>query len=115
MWMSSQKRKRSDDPANTATLAKNASATSVGPATARTDGRCVPTGLTSIAETVLSSSCGEDPRRARVDHDRRAPVYDQDVTKSAEVERWFASTKAPSEGALRRVRDIILAADPSMR
>src|SRR5437762_13280604 len=37
------------------------------------------------------------------------------MTKSAEVERWFASTKPPSEAALRRVRDIILAADPSMR
>ena len=37
------------------------------------------------------------------------------MTKSAEVERWFASTKPPSEAALRRVRDIILAADQSMR
>src|SRR5438105_15614493 len=37
------------------------------------------------------------------------------MAKSAAVERWFASTKPPSEGALRRVRDIILAADPSMR
>src|SRR5438552_15921921 len=37
------------------------------------------------------------------------------MTKSAEIERWFASTKPPSEAALRRVRDIILAADPSMR
>ena len=35
--------------------------------------------------------------------------------KSAEVERWFRSTKPPSESALRRVRDIILGADPSMR
>ena len=34
---------------------------------------------------------------------------------SAEVERWFASTKPPSEVLLRRVRDIILRADPSMR
>lgn len=31
------------------------------------------------------------------------------------VERWFARTKPPSEVALRRVRDIILGADPSMR
>jgi hypothetical protein len=31
------------------------------------------------------------------------------------VERWFARTKPPSELALRRVRDIILGADPSMR
>jgi hypothetical protein len=37
------------------------------------------------------------------------------VPKSAEIERWFARTKPPSEAALRRVRDIILAADPSMR
>ncbi len=37
------------------------------------------------------------------------------MAKSAEVERWFASTKPPSEAALRRVRDIILGADPSMR
>ena len=35
--------------------------------------------------------------------------------KSAVVERWFASTKPPSEAALRRVRDLILGADPSMR
>ena len=34
---------------------------------------------------------------------------------SAAVERWFAVTKPPSEALLRRVRDIILRADPSMR
>jgi hypothetical protein len=37
------------------------------------------------------------------------------MAKSAVVERWFASTKPPSEAALRRVRDIIIGADPSMR
>jgi hypothetical protein len=37
------------------------------------------------------------------------------MAKSAAAERWFASTKAPSEAALRCVRDIILGADPSMR
>ena len=37
------------------------------------------------------------------------------VKRSAAVERWFTSTKPPSEAALRRVRDIILGADPSMR
>src|SRR4029077_18666703 len=37
------------------------------------------------------------------------------MAKSAGVERWFASTKPPSEAALRRVGDIILGADPSMR
>ncbi len=37
------------------------------------------------------------------------------MAKSARVERWFASTKPPSEAALRRVRDIILGTDPSMR
>ena len=37
------------------------------------------------------------------------------MAKSAAIERWFASTKPPSEAALRRVRDIILGADPSMR
>ena len=37
------------------------------------------------------------------------------MAKSAGVERWFASTKPPSEAALRRVRDIILGAEPSMR
>src|SRR2546423_5166773 len=37
------------------------------------------------------------------------------MAKSTAVERWFASTKPPSEAALRRVRDIILGADPSMR
>jgi hypothetical protein len=30
------------------------------------------------------------------------------------VERWYASTNPPAEAALRRVRDIILGADPSM-
>jgi hypothetical protein len=37
------------------------------------------------------------------------------MNTSTAVERWFASTKPPSEAALRRVRDIILASDPSMR
>ena len=37
------------------------------------------------------------------------------MARSTAVERWFASTKPPSEAALRRVRDIILGADPSMR
>jgi hypothetical protein len=37
------------------------------------------------------------------------------VQKSTAVEGWFARTKPPSEAALRRVRDIILGADPSMR
>jgi hypothetical protein len=37
------------------------------------------------------------------------------VPKSTAVERWFASTKPPSEAALRRVREIILGADTSMR
>ena len=37
------------------------------------------------------------------------------MAKSAGVEQWFASTKPPSEVALRRVRDIILGADSSMR
>src|SRR3989442_6866935 len=37
------------------------------------------------------------------------------MARSAAVERWFASTRPPSEEALRRVRDIILGADPSMR
>ena len=32
------------------------------------------------------------------------------MAKSAAVERWFASTKPPSEAALRRVREIILGA-----
>ena len=33
------------------------------------------------------------------------------VAKSDEVERWFAETRPPSEKAMRRVRDIIVAAD----
>ena len=37
------------------------------------------------------------------------------MAKSAAVERWFAVVKPPSEAALRRVRDIILGADASMR
>ena len=31
-----------------------------------------------------------------------------------EVERWFAEKKRPADAALRRVREIILAADPRM-
>ena len=37
------------------------------------------------------------------------------MARSAAVERWFKTTQPPSEAALRRVRDIILGADPSMR
>jgi len=36
------------------------------------------------------------------------------VPKSGVVERWFKTTKPPSEGAMRRVRDAILRADHSM-
>jgi hypothetical protein len=36
------------------------------------------------------------------------------VPKSAAVERWFETTKPPSEGAMRRVRDVILATDATM-
>ena len=39
--------------------------------------------------------------------------YDLRV-KSAEVERWFKTTRPPSEGAMRRMRDVILGADASM-
>jgi hypothetical protein len=41
--------------------------------------------------------------------------YDPRVRKSAEVERWFKTTKPPSEGAMRLVRDAILRADATMR
>jgi hypothetical protein len=34
------------------------------------------------------------------------------VKTNAEVERWFASKKLPNEKVMRRVRDILLAADP---
>jgi len=36
------------------------------------------------------------------------------VTKTAEVERWFESTKPPAEKAMRRVRDLVLGADRRM-
>ena len=36
------------------------------------------------------------------------------MPKAAEVERWFKTTKPPSESAMRRVRDVILGADASM-
>jgi hypothetical protein len=36
------------------------------------------------------------------------------MPKSAEVERWFKTTKPPSESAMRRVRDAILRADTRM-
>jgi hypothetical protein len=36
------------------------------------------------------------------------------VPKSAAVERWFKTIKPPSEGAMRRVRDVILGADASL-
>ena len=34
--------------------------------------------------------------------------------RTAKVERWFKTTKPPSETAMRRVRDVILGADPTM-
>ena len=37
------------------------------------------------------------------------------MAKSAEVERWFALKRPPAEAALRRVREVILGADPTMR
>ena len=37
------------------------------------------------------------------------------MPKSPEVERWFRRIKPPSEAAMRRVRDVVLAADTSMR
>ena len=36
------------------------------------------------------------------------------MKKTAAVERWFEKTRPPSEAALRKVRDVILGADPSM-
>ena len=33
---------------------------------------------------------------------------------SAEIERWFATKKPPAEPAMRRVREIILGADPRL-
>lgn len=36
------------------------------------------------------------------------------MRKNPEVDRWFAEKKPPSEGAMRRVREIILSADPRM-
>ena len=36
------------------------------------------------------------------------------MRKSAEVERWFKTTKPPAEGAMRCLRDVILGADASM-
>lgn len=34
------------------------------------------------------------------------------MTKSPDVERWFDTTKPPAVSAMRRVREIILSADP---
>jgi hypothetical protein len=34
------------------------------------------------------------------------------VKTNTEIERWFAQTKSPAEAELRRVREIILRADP---
>src|SRR5260221_14375702 len=56
-----------------------------------------------------------DPALTALGSARRTHRYHAGVIKSAAVERWFASTKPPSEPALRRVREIILGADPSMR
>ena len=36
------------------------------------------------------------------------------MKRTAVVERWFKTTKPPSEDAMRRVRDIILGADARM-
>jgi hypothetical protein len=37
-----------------------------------------------------------------------------ELTKSPEVERWFAKTKPPGEAAMRRLRDLILGGDRRM-
>src|SRR5438874_1306959 len=37
------------------------------------------------------------------------------MPKSPDVERWFTNTRPPSEDTMRRVRDILLGADRSMR
>lgn len=37
------------------------------------------------------------------------------MARSLKIERWFRTVKPPSEIALRRVREIVLGADPSMR
>ena len=36
------------------------------------------------------------------------------MTGSADVERWFATKKPPAEQAMRRVREVILRADPRL-
>jgi hypothetical protein len=36
------------------------------------------------------------------------------MNTNPEVERWFADKQRPAEAALRRVREIVLAADPRM-
>jgi len=58
--MSPQKRKPSDSPASTATLAKNASATSVGQAIARIDAWCVATASPPSSDSPIFSGrrCG---------------------------------------------------------
>src|SRR5207302_3804783 len=78
----------------------------LGPAERRDDDPHDPGG---VAER---GSAGALPRLlVRRIHRARREV----MKKSAAVERWFKTTKPPSEAALRRVRDIILGADPSMR
>jgi len=36
------------------------------------------------------------------------------MSKTLEVERWFEQNRPPAESALRRVRDVILGADPRL-
>jgi len=42
----------------------------------------------------------------------RAPLDSGFMKKNAEVERWFAEKKLPNEKPIRRLREILLAADP---
>ena len=44
--------------------------------------------------------------------DIRAPLNSRFVKKNTEVERWFAEKKLPNEKPIRRLREILLAADP---
>jgi hypothetical protein len=70
-------------------------------------------GREGVSGTVLSNAIAGDGRPQLCQNGVRLKLDSSwDVKTNAEVERWFASKKLPNETLMRRVRDILLAADP---
>lgn len=70
-------------------------------------------GREGVSGTVVSNALAADGRPELCQNGVEPKVdSSSDVKANAEVERWFASKKLPTETLMRRVRDIFLAADP---